>query len=279
MKFSYVFLFAIVHFSCTHDAAKKQDTITFTSDSQKAIDWYAQGWKEIMDNGQYAAAEQSYRKALESDPNFLMAKSVLGRLTLDTDERLKIYKDLQKNKEALNGDERRLFDVYTAFVHFTNQRELAPEKAKETLDSTLIIAEKNLNHIVHSYPQELYLKAEYIEILHSLYGPQRALDSLKVLADNNQKETPFLLGYTATLHAELGEFNLALRKAHRLAELQNDTTLPKSHTVFANVYLAMDSLEIAKKYAEKATRLDGRNLDASRLLDKIDERLTKLSKK
>lgn len=223
-----------------------------------------------MDNGRYTAAEHYYRDAIKKDSNFLMAYAVLGRLTLNLEERLEILKRLQENKNTLEGDEGLLLDVYTAFVDFTNQRELYPQKSKITLDSVLVLAEKNLKYLVHRYPEEIYLKAEYIEILHALYGPNIAIDSLYHLTDEMQKDNPFLLGYDAEMHAELGEFEIALSKANRLLKIQNDTTLPKPYAVLASIYVAMDSLEIAKDAAEKATRLDKRNLDASRLLAKIE---------
>ncbi len=256
--------------SCKVDSAIKPDTFTYGTDSQQAMCLYNRGWQEIMDNGRYAAAEHYYRNAIEKDSNFLIAYGVLGRLTLNLDERLKILKRLEETKNTLKGDERLLLDVYTAFVDFTNQRELYPQKSKMTLDSVLVLAEKNLKHLVHRYPAEIYLKAEYIEILHALYGPTIAIDSLYHLTDNKQKDNPFLLGYDAEMHAELGEFEIALSKANRLLKIQNDTTLPKPYAVFASIYVAMDSLEIAKDAAEKATRLDKRNLDASRLLTKIE---------
>lgn len=278
MKFIAVFLTLFLVLSCTNGNTKKPKNITYSTTSPDAIINYDKGWEEIMDKGEYGAAELSYRKALENDPDFLIGKSVLARLTLDLNERLEIYSDLQKNIEKVKGDERLLLDVYTAFVFLTNQREQFPQQSKNNLDSVLKLAEKNLKYIVHSYPKEIYLKAEYIEILHSIYGPEKALDSLNNLTSKIQKDNPFLLGYAAVMHAELNQNQIALEKANLLKRIINDSTLPKSYAVFADVYLHMDSLEIAKEYAKKANALDKRNLDASRLLTRINEKLLNNSK-
>jgi hypothetical protein len=53
--------------------------------------------------------------------------------------------------------------------------------------------------------------------------------------------------------------------------LVTDPQAPKVSAVYADVYLAMDSLDLAQEYAVKAVELDSRNLDASRLLKKVED--------
>lgn len=247
--------------------------LSYSVQHDSALFYYRRGWEQIMDEGHYGPAEASYRKTLSFDPDFLVGKSVLARLTLDLEERLQLYEELDANKERIQGDERKVLDVYLALTHFTNLREQTPERAGAVLQEVLKLAETNVREVVHRYPNEVYLKAEYLEILHSLHGPQAALDSLAALATPTQRETPFLLGFAASLRAELGEFNRALELAQRLETMQGNAPFPKAFAVWADVYVQMDSLSRAKSYADRAVTLDPRNLDASRLQARIEERL------
>jgi len=232
-----------------------------------------------MDFGQYGAAEASYRKALHFDVDFILGKSVLARLTLDLEERLALYNSLKPHRQVLHPDEAHIFEVYKALTHFTNIRATAPKKVETTLDSVLIFAEKTLRKVVHKYPDEVYLKSEYMEVLHSRYGPHNTLDSIHTLVRTHQKDNPFLLGYTAELYAEIGNYKIALEKAKQLLQLPLLRKTPKPAAVLAQVYFAMDSIEQAKKWVDKAYSLDARNLDASRLKIKIDQKLGKIKEK
>jgi len=270
MKLFLTFLALIVVFSCKTDT-KKNNTHLEYSTSENALKHYRKGWIRIMDEGHYGDAEVSYRRALELDSTFLVGKSVLARLTLDLNERIQLYQELQKKKGNIYGDERLVLDVYTALVYYTNLRDQGASETKIALQEALKIGEENLRKIIHKYPEEVYLKAEYFEILHSIYGPRQALDSLHMLSTISQKENPFLLGFAASMHAELGDYGLAMKKANRLLEVVNDSMLPKTYAVLADIYFKMGSLKIAKSNADRATKIDFRNLDASRLKKKIDE--------
>jgi len=226
-----------------------------------------------MDEGNYGPAEVSYRKVLQHDPDFLIGKSVLGRLTLDLEERLEIEKEVHSKKEKIQGNERLILEVYHGLVKFTNAREQKSLDVNSILQQTFWLAEKNLGKIAHKYPEEIYMKAEYIEFLHSRYGPRNTLDSLEVLTTPEQKDNPFLLGFAASMHAEMGNFEKALKMANRLKKVIKDSMIPKPYAVLADIYLQMDSLQLAKINAEKATNLDPRNLDASRLKKKINVKL------
>ncbi len=259
-----IFLFFI---SC--EKQKPINKVSYSSKSDSALYYYNLGWQQIMDEGYYSKAEQSYRKVLEHDPDFLIGQSVLARLTRDLDERLELYANLEANKKKITGDERLILDVYIALTDFTNIREQYPDKAKDALSEVLHLADSNLKIIAHKYPNEVYLKAEYIEFLHSVYGPQASLDSLKSLT-NNLEEIPFLLGYAATINAELENFDIALKHAKTLEQMMSNMVVPKPGVVYADIYFHMDSLEIAKAYIDKSYALDSLNVDASRLRAKID---------
>lgn len=244
--------------------------LTYSTSSEKALEEFRKGWVQIMDEGRYGAAEDSYRNALEHDQDFLVGKSVLARLTLDLDERLQFEKELFEKKEEIQGDERLVFDVYNALVRYTNLRDQRAPQAGQILKETIETAEKNLRQIVHKYPRETYLKAEYIEFLHSSYGAKQTLDSMATLLLPEQRKNPFLLGVSASMYAELDEFDIALEQANELEKIVSDTTQPKPYAVYAYVYLQKEDLRLAKKNADKAYELDSLNLDASRLKERID---------
>lgn len=258
---------------CCNPSALSDNQPAFSTDSDSTLFYYHLGWQQIMDEGRYGEAEVSYRKALEFDPDFLVGIAVLGRLTTSLEERLVLYDRLEKEGQKITGDEALILEVYTQLVAFTNIREQKPELAVSKIKEVFKLAERNLSEIVQKYPEAVYLKAEYIEFVHAIYGPQAALDTLDKLTIAEQKNNPFLLGYSASMHAELDSFGLALKLAEQLENIQNNSALPKSHAVYADIYFQMDSLKKAKIYADKAASLDPRNLDATRLKEKIDRSL------
>ena len=271
MKHKFVLaVLLLCFFSCRQQNKSQRHPIYQSIRSDSALYFYELGWKQIMDEGNYGAAEESYRKVLEQDPNFLIGKNVLGRLTLNTQERIKIESDTEDLKTGIKGDERLVLDVYAALVAYTNARELKSADLSSIRKKAFEIAEQNLRKIVHKYPDEIYMKAEYIEFLNAVHGAQTALDSLDILTSEVQKNNPFLLGYAAILQAETGNFKQALEKADVLTSLIEDERAPKPYAILAAIYLKMDSLPLAKYNADKAYDLDPRNLDASRLKTTID---------
>lgn len=226
-----------------------------------------------MDFGDYSAAEVSYRKALTFDDEFLVGKSVLARLTTDLDERLALYKELEGKKNTIKGDERLILDVYIALTRYTNLRDQESHEVKSALAEAISLGEHNLGKIVRKYPHEIYLKSEYIEVLHSLYGAEAALDSISSLTSEVQQKNPFILGYRAILTAEIQQYDEALIYANQLAEILSEANVAKPDAILADIYYKMGDYETARIHADKANKIDPRNLDASRLKAKIDEQL------
>ncbi len=269
-KLAYI-MTSLLFLSCNNKPIDKK--IEYTTKSDSTLLHYHKGWYEIMDLGDYAAAEISYRKALEYDPDFLVGKSVLARLTLNLEERLTLYETIESNKHTIQGDERLILDVYQALTKYTNLRDQKSNNAKSALQDALNIGEYNFQKIVHKYPEEVYLKSEYIEILHSQYGAQRTLDSLQKLVSRHQQKNPFLLGYKAILTAETKNFKDALQYARQLVEQMKGVKAAKPHAILADVYFKMGDYTNAEIHANKAFNIDPRNLDASRLKEKIEAKL------
>lgn len=261
-------ILSILFLSCDKQTDVKLVKYSTTVDS--TLHYYNYGWKQIMDFGDYAGAEVSYRKALDHDPTFLVGKSVLARLTLDLEERLALYKTIKEEKHTLTGDERLILDVYAALTKYTNLRDQKSPQAKSALQDALHLGEKNFRKIVHTYPEEVYLKSEYVEMLHSQYGAAQSLDSLNKLLTIEQQYNPFLMGFKAILTAETENYEEALKYALQLKEQMKNMNVAKPDAILADIYFKMEDYTKAKVHADNAFTIDPRNLDASRLKEKID---------
>ncbi|MTB53772.1 hypothetical protein [Lewinella sp. W8] len=269
VRFSLFCTLSLLLLGCTREPPADAGLMSYSTTEDSATYYYRLGWKEIMDDGWYGPSEQSYRKSLAFDPDFLLAKSTLARLTLDRSERLRLYEELRKGLPSVTGAERLALEVYMGFTHFTNLREAGADSTAAVLSRVLSLAEKNFGEIIHRHPEETYLKAEYFEVLHSVHGPEKALDSLRLLTSAAQRRAPFIRGFEVSLLAEMGEFAVAKSLADSLAAgLPAD--LPKPHAVYADLYFQMDSFSLARSFAARAVELDHRNLDASRLLSRSE---------
>ena len=141
------------------------------------------------------------------------------------------------------------------------------------MEEAFKLGETNLQQIVHKYPNEVYLKSEYIEVLHAIYGAEPTLDSIASLATGNHAKNPFILGYKAILTAETGEYDEALIYAKELSDILKDESVAKPDAILADIYFKKEDYKTAKTHADRANSIDPRNLDASRLKAKIDAKL------
>jgi len=251
------------------------NSIDYSTQSDSARYYYDLGWQQIMDEGFYGPSEQSYRKSLEHDPNFLLSAGTLARLTLDLDERKDLLQKILKGKYAIKGDERLVLEVYQSFTELTNARQEKDPKTDRIRAAALQLAIDNFGAVVPKRPQETYLFAEYIEIIHALQGPQPALDSLDYYIKTGHQSNIFLAGYRASMLAEQGQFSDALIIADDLAQQLDPQTYPKPNAVYADIYYQQKEYLKALPYAQKGSQLDPRNLDLSRLLTKIEGELKK----
>lgn len=262
-------LLVCLAFSCSYTLDAQRLALSTQSDS--VIYYYYEGWRQVMDEGDYTASEKMYRKMMNFDPNFLVGLSLLGRITHDLNERQYIEQTLEKRKQEVTGNERLLLDDYIELVKLTNLREVDPEKAKEQFQIAFATSERNLKTIVHQYPDEIYYCAEYIEVLQHNYGARKALDTLYHLLSPKQQSEPFLLGYAANMEAEDGNFKVALLKADLLATKFKVKQSPKPYVVYGDIYFKMKKYKKANKFIQQALKLDPGNIDAQRLEKKIKE--------
>ena len=270
------FLMILLSFACTKEQNSTSTHMVYSTSSDSTMYYYNLGWQQIMDYGDYSKAEDSYRKALTFDDEFLVGKSVLARLTQDLDERLALFEELEKKKDLIVGEERKVLDVYIALTKFTNLRQQKSEQAQNALEEARQLGELNFRTVVYKYWDEVYLKSEYIEMLHSNYGAKQTLDSMDVLISQDQLTNPFLLGYKAILKAEIEEYDEAILLAQQLAKQLDGLAIAKPDAILADIYFKMEDFDTAKIHADKANKIDPNNLDASRLKVKIDQAIIDL---
>lgn len=269
-------LFTVVLVSCdskpksTEILEVDKNTFDYGTQSDSARYYYTKGWEYIMDNGEWTKSEAAYRKAVEIDSNFLIAKSLLGRLERNLDERQKLLKELQYDQDKASAEVRLLLDSYIRSIDIITAKELGNTLDKDAIKNYYSNAENNLRTFIHKYPNEDYIKAEYIEVLHGQYGPQRALDSMAALASERQKALPFYISYSAFMHSELGNYKTALNKANQLKTVINDSLKSSPYATYAQIYFDMDSLQLAKNYIERTLLLEPNHVIAKRLKVKID---------
>jgi tetratricopeptide (TPR) repeat protein len=241
--------------------------------NDSALHYYNKGWEYILDYGEWTKSEEAYRIALTFDPDFVLGKGIVGKITTNLQERQSILKELEAKKEHVSDDERLLLDDLLLVLELMNARDQSIKLAPEFYENFYESAEKSMRTFIHRYPHESYIKAEYIEVLHANHGAQTALDSIDALATPEQKKLPFYLSYATFLESELGNYNDALDKANELKRVINNDYAPAVPYTFAQIYLDMDSLDLAKTNIEKAILLDSKHQLAFRVKKQIDDKL------
>ncbi|MEL7002385.1 MAG: hypothetical protein AAFN93_06575 [Bacteroidota bacterium] len=245
--------------------------LPLSTQSDSAQYYYYLGWEKVMDDGDYTGSANAFRKMASHDDQFLVGLTLLGRISDDLDEQKGIKEKVESEKNELPKDERRLLDVFNELLELMIVRISDPDQAGGQIKIALDLGEQNFRYISNRYPDDIYYKCEYIEILNYNHGPKIALDSLYTLASKDERDLPFLLGYAAMMEADLGNYELATKKAKQLQENLKSKRVPKPHVVWADIYLKMGKMEEAKKHVEMALEIDPGNIDAQRLSARIDK--------
>jgi len=257
--------------SCKKDP--KQTRFNFGTENDSALYYYNKGWAYILDTGEWTKSEEAYRKAMTFDPEFVLGKGIVGKITTNLEERLAIYNELETKKASVTPDEHLLLDDLLLVLKLFNSRDQNIKLDADFYKNFYESSQKSMRTFIHKYPHESYIKAEYIEVLHANHGAQSALDSIDVLTTPEQKTVPFYISYAATLETELGNFEKALEKAEQLEKIINNNKAPAIYYTYAQINLAMDSLDLAKSNIEKAIQLDAKHQLAYRVLKVIDQKL------
>jgi len=273
LKLSVIISFQVLAFSFSCQKEQTKNRFNFGTENDSALYYYNKGWEYILDTGEWTKSEAVYRKAMTFDPEFALGKGIVGKITTNLEERKTILAELDTKKEFVSEDERLLLDDLLLVLELMNARDQGIKLPKEFFENFYASAEKSMRTFIHKYPHESYIKAEYIEVLHANHGAQVALDSIDALTTPEQKLLPFYISYAAFLESELGNYNKAFANANELKQIINNDKAPTVHYTFAQLYLDMDSLDLAKSNIEKAIRLDTKHQLAYHVKKRIDDKL------
>ena len=261
----------ILLFSCNQKV--NNQPYNYGSQSDSAVYHFNKGWEQIMDYGQWTLSEESFRKAVEIDPDFLIGKSLVGKISRDLDERVRLLNEINAEKNDATEDDQLLLDITLTTLELMNARDQKIKLEPEFITHFRNLGENNYRKFIHKYPEESYMKAEYIEFLHSQHGAKQALDSLHLLTTTTQKKLPFFIGYAALLESEMGNHVKAITLANQLKENIDNPNIPSPYVLFAQIYSEMDSTMLAKSHIDRAVQLDSNHMIAQRVKKNIDNKL------
>ncbi|OEK00403.1 hypothetical protein BFP97_02240 [Roseivirga sp. 4D4] len=233
--------------------------------------YFLKGWEEILDNGRWTESEVAFRKASALDPDWLLGKSMIGRITRNLEERQRLFAELDSLKDNAGEDERMLLDVNLLSMQSANNRGLGIPNSPEANRRRVELAERNFGKFSRKYPSDNYFKAEYIEFLHAIHGARVALDSLNILASAEQQQLGFYLAYAADLELELGNTDRAMALSLVLDEKLSDPSYLSPLMLKANIYISFDSLEKASELVDRVVAADSNHMIAKGLQSRIRE--------
>lgn len=265
-------LLGVMH-ACAPGSNPASASFAYGTQSDSARYYYLNGFHEILNNGRWTESEKSYRKALEFDPEYTLGKSLVGRITRNLSEREQLQQEVLAERNNISHDEGLLLDVYLLSIEAYNNRDKGIPASAEFNAHRSQLSEANFSAFVRKYPEDDYVKAEYIEWLHHNYGPAVALDSLRSLANERQMNLGFYLSYAASLELELGNVANAITLCEQLKPLMIDSTYTSYLKLKAEIYMAQDSLQQAKEYIDQVVRIDPNHLIALGMQAQINEEL------
>lgn len=276
IKYLSCLLFIIILVSCQQKQEKlhtQQDVYRYGTKNDSAIFYFNKGWEHILDYGQWTLSEKAFRKAVDFDSTFIVGKALVGKNTTNLNERIQILNDINSSQIKVSEDDQLILEVTRITLELFNARGQNVKLDQDFISNFLTTAEKNYRTFIHKYPNESYIKAEYIEVLNAIYGAKTALDSLHILTTPKQKKVPFFISYAATLESDLGNFKKALSIADDFNNQINDPGIPQPYVLYGSIYLKMDSLSLATSNIDKALQLDPNHIFAQRFKTQVNTKL------
>ena len=276
IKYLSCLLFIIILVSCQQKQEKlhtQQDVYRYGAKNDSAVFYFNKGWELILDYGQWTLSEKAFRKAVDFDSTFIVGKALVGKNTTNLNERIQILNDINSSQIKVSEDDQLILEVTRITLELFNARGKNVKLDENFISFFLTTAEKNYRTFIHKYPNESYIKAEYIEVLNAIYGAKTALDSLHILTTPKQKKVPFFISYAATLESDLGNFKKALSIADDFNNQINDYSIPQPYVLYGSIYLKMDSLSLATSNIDKALQLDPNHIFAQRFKTQVNTKL------
>lgn len=266
--FSFFLLTFLIQFSYS-----QEKSFGYGTSNVGALRYYEKGWEYILDKGEWQKAEDAFRSAVAKDPEFLLGWSQVGRISHDPEERAAIFTKLQQQKEKLKGWEKALLEVYLTSLEIIDAKDRGIPITPEKVQSFYGISEQHFSEFLKHYPHERYVHAEYIEVIHGIYGAQGGLDSLEKHQKEGLELIPFLMSYQAQLLSETKEFEQALKTTLQLEKRLDNPDLPIIPFTYGYIAFEKGEYEEAAMLIDKTLSLDPKHVIAQRLQKKIHDQL------
>jgi tetratricopeptide (TPR) repeat protein len=241
--------------------------------SPEALAAYLKGWEQILDRGEWTLAEASFRQAVALDSGFLLAWSQVGRISKDPEERALIFQRLSDQKSQATAWEKKLLEVYLYSLKLIDAKDRGLPITREQIREFYTLSESHFSDFLKVHPSEQHIYSEYIEVIHGVYGPQAALDTLRDDLVSGKKIPTFLISYTAQMEAELKDFEGALETVENLKKSLDKAELPIVPFTYAFIFFEKEEYVSAGKFLDQTLALDPNHTLAQRLRKRVEEKL------
>lgn len=263
------FIFLLLIISISQDGyAQKFD---FGTSSEEALEAYQLGWEQILDLGEWTQAEESFRRAVEIDPEFWLGWSQVGRISNDAKERMEIYQTLETKRKSLDGFELELMEVYLGSLKIIDYRDRGLEVQSKMITDFRDKLYFTSQSFLKVYPQEFHIEAEYIEAIKGKFGAVAALDSMTTRGIS--RKSPFFKSYQALCLSELGRIEEAMLALDELSDLLGSTENPAYWYTNGVVLYDQKKYLAAKIEIEKCLDLDPKHTLARRVHKQLEKAL------
>jgi hypothetical protein len=199
---------------------------------------------------------------------------MVGRITRSLPERQTILAKLEREKNRASPYERMLLDVNIMSLKAANNRDLGITNTEEFSQKRSELALTNFGKFIEQFPTDNYFKAEYIEHLHAKFGADAALDSLRKLARPEQMALGFYVSYAANLELEIGHIEAAKSRLVTLQSIMPDTSYTSPLMLQTQIFLAQDSLLLAKALIDQVVRIDSNHMIATAIQSRLNRQLS-----
>lgn len=253
--------------------SQKEKPYNYGTASEEALAMYHKGWKQILDRGEWTKAEESFRKAVELDSGFLLAWSQVGRISKSPDERSEIFQRLTDENAKASGCKKKLLEVYLGSLQLIDSKDRGLSISSEQVKNFYSQSELNFADFLEVYPDEVYVNSEFIEVIHGIYGPAAALDSLQNQIQKGRSLNPFLLSYSAQMQAETKNLELAFQTAKDLEDVLKNPDLPIISFTYAFINFEKGAYQEAMRLIDRTLLLDNNHTLAQRLKRQIEAKL------
>lgn len=245
----------------------------FGTKNETALFHFQKGWEQILDLGLWSNSESSFRKAAKLDPNFVIGKALVARISLDAEERTRLLAELLEEKDNVDEEGRLLLESYLLTIQAMNFRATGQKPPAGFNKDRLALTLSNFTNFVKAHPEEQYITAEYIEIIHAVKGAKEAIKAMEYGELNGQMTAPFFTRYRSSLEAELGNFPVAKSYALKFKKMLNNPRYPEQYVLTAEINFHQGLLSEAKCSVEKAIAIDPNHLIAVGLLARINTKM------